>query len=135
MQKLTTDFLLHFLLQNLKQFRSYEVLEFKKDTMQMHCAENLNQIFPEMKLRGLSPNFYIQLSVRDLNISMIGPRTIQQNRLNNCGNINRSQIQECRNWERGRTVSFLGMFVSNFRYSAYAASYHLSSPITKHLPG
>ncbi len=79
MQKLTTDFLLHFLLhfllQNLKQFRSYEVLEFKKDTMQMHCAENLNQIFPEMKLRGLSPNFYIHVSVSDLYILPIGPQT------------------------------------------------------------
>ena len=24
---------------------------------------------------------------------------------------------ECKNWERGRSVSFLGIFVSNFRYS------------------
>ena len=24
------------------------------------------------------------------------------------------------NWERGRAVSFLGIFVSNFRYSAFA---------------
>ncbi len=24
-----------------------------------HCTENLKQIFPEMKLRGLSPSFYI----------------------------------------------------------------------------
>ncbi len=30
--------------------------------------------------------------------------------------INRSQIHECRNWERGRAVSFLGIFVSNFQY-------------------
>jgi hypothetical protein len=29
----------------------------------------------------------------------------------------RSQLHECRNWERGRAVSFLGIFVSNFRYS------------------
>ncbi len=32
--------------------------------------------------------------------------------------INRSQIHECRNWEQGRAVSFLGLFVSNFRCSA-----------------
>jgi hypothetical protein len=36
--------------------------------------------------------------------------------------INRSQIHECRNWKRGcalrRAVSFLGIFVLNFRYSA-----------------
>ncbi len=34
--------------------------------------------------------------------------------------INRSQTVECRNWERGRPVSFLGIFVSNFRNSAFA---------------
>jgi hypothetical protein len=32
--------------------------------------------------------------------------------------IIRSQIHERRNWERSRTVSFLGIFVSNFWYSA-----------------
>ncbi len=70
MQKLTTD----FLLQNLKQFRSWgnEVLEFEKDTMQMHCTENLNQIFLEMKLRGPAPNFYIHVSASDLYIPTIG---------------------------------------------------------------
>ncbi len=31
--------------------------------------------------------------------------------------LNRSQIHECRNWWRGRAVSFLGVYVSNFRYS------------------
>ncbi len=34
--------------------------------------------------------------------------------------INWSQTQECRNWKRGRAVSFIGIFVSNFRYSAFA---------------
>ncbi len=40
----------------------------------MHCTENLKQIFPEMKLRGLVPNFYVHVSVSDLYISMIGPQ-------------------------------------------------------------
>ncbi len=31
--------------------------------------------------------------------------------------MNRSKIHECRNWERGHVVSFLGIFVSNFRCS------------------
>ncbi len=31
---------------------------------------------------------------------------------------NCSQIHECGNWERGRAVSFLGVHVLNFRYSA-----------------
>jgi hypothetical protein len=34
--------------------------------------------------------------------------------------INRWQIHEWRNWERGRAVSFLGIFVSNFLYSVFA---------------
>jgi hypothetical protein len=34
--------------------------------------------------------------------------------------VNRSQIHECGNWERGRADSFLGIFVSNFRYGAIA---------------
>ncbi len=34
--------------------------------------------------------------------------------------VNRSQIHECRNWKRGRAVSFMGIFVSNFWYSALA---------------
>ncbi len=36
------------------------------------------------------------------------------------GNLNCSQIHKCSNWERGRAVSFLGIFVSSFRYSAFA---------------
>ncbi len=31
--------------------------------------------------------------------------------------MNRSQIHECRNWERGRAVSFLRIYKSDFRYS------------------
>jgi hypothetical protein len=34
--------------------------------------------------------------------------------------VNPSQIHECRNWERGSAVSFLGIFVSNFQYSVFA---------------
>ncbi len=29
-------------------------------------------------------------------------------------------IHECRNWKRGRAVSFLGIFVSNFWYTVFA---------------
>ncbi len=38
--------------------------------------------------------------------------------------INRSQRHECRNLERGRAVSCLGIFVLNFQYSVFAV-YHL----------
>ncbi len=37
--------------------------------------------------------------------------------------INRSQIHARINWERGRAVSFLGIYVSNFQYSV---SYELT---------
>jgi hypothetical protein len=42
--------------------------------LQMQCTENSKQIFPEMKLRGLVPNFYIHVSVSDLYIPTIGPQ-------------------------------------------------------------
>jgi len=42
----------------------------------LHCTENLKQIFSELKLRGLVPNFYIHVSVSDLYILMIGPHIL-----------------------------------------------------------
>ncbi len=38
----------------------------------MQCTENLKHIFPEMKLRGLVPSFYIHVSGSDLHIPTIG---------------------------------------------------------------
>ncbi len=60
-----------------------------------------------MKQRGFIPNFHINLSVGDLHISRIGPPIfLQQTRQNQSGEyVNRSQIHECRNWERGWSVS------------------------------
>jgi hypothetical protein len=37
-----------------------------------HCKEDSKHIFPEIKLRGLVPNFHIHTSVSDLYISPIG---------------------------------------------------------------
>jgi hypothetical protein len=49
-------------------------------TLQRHYAENSKQIFPEMKLRGVSPRFYIHVSVSDLYITTIGlPILLQEN--------------------------------------------------------
>ncbi len=36
--------------------------------------------------------------------------------------INRSQKHECRNWDLGRAVPFLGIFVSNFRYCVFGSA-------------
>ncbi len=40
-------------------------------TLQTHRTENSKQIFPEMKLRGLVPNFHINVPVSDLYIPTI----------------------------------------------------------------
>jgi hypothetical protein len=37
----------------------------------LHCSKNLKQIFPEMKLFGLVPNFYIHVSESDFYIPSI----------------------------------------------------------------
>jgi hypothetical protein len=58
-----------------------------------------------MKLLGLVPNFYIHVSVSDLYIPTISPPIL---------------LYCVRNWERGRAVFFLGIFVSNLRYSTFA---------------
>ncbi len=77
---------------------------FKKSSC-LHCKQNPIYVFPLMKLRGLS---------FPISTFMYLWTTWEY--------INRSQIHECRNWERGHAVSFLGIFVSNFRYSACLCS-------------
>ncbi len=92
----------------------------KGTALQLHYTENSKQIFLEMKLYGLVPNFYIHMCERFVYSHDRSANAIQQNRQTDRGNIhiNCSQIHECRNWKRGRAVSFMGIFVSNFRYSA-----------------
>jgi hypothetical protein len=41
-------------------------------TLQRHNTENLEQIFPEKAMRGLSPNFHIHVSVSNLYIPTVG---------------------------------------------------------------
>jgi hypothetical protein len=41
-------------------------------TLQRHNTENSKQVFPEEELRGLSPNFYIHVSLSNLYIPTIG---------------------------------------------------------------
>jgi len=57
-------------------------------SLQRQYTENLKQIFPEMKLRGLSPNSYIHFSVRDFYIPRIDlPILMQENKWTGRGNI------------------------------------------------
>ncbi len=54
----------------------------------VHCNENPIYVFPEKELRGLSPNFRINVSVSDLYIPRISPHIfLQQNRQINHGKI------------------------------------------------
>jgi hypothetical protein len=56
--------------------------------LQVHCTESPINVFPEIKLRGLVPNSYIHVSVRDLYIPRIGlPIWLQQNRQTHPWNI------------------------------------------------
>jgi hypothetical protein len=86
-------------------------------TLAAHCTENSKQIFPEIKERGLVPNFCIHVSVNNLYIPPISRFIYSHDRSDYFvvwEYINRSQIHECRNWVRGHAVSFPGIFVSNF---------------------
>jgi hypothetical protein len=87
----------------------------------VHCNKNPIYVFLFWELRGLSPNFHIQVSVSDLYIPMIGPH-ISCSRIGIwvLGINNRSQTHECGNWDCGREIPFLGIFVSNFRYGFFA---------------
>ncbi len=81
------------------------ILQFKEDPI---------YVFPEMKLCFHVPIFHIHVSVTDLYIPTIAPPFLHQNRRTNRGNINPLQKLECGSRERGRKVSFPGIFVSKF---------------------
>jgi hypothetical protein len=54
----------------------------------LHCKENSNYVFLFWELRGLSPNFHINVSVSHMYIPRIGPHiSLQQNRQTDPGNI------------------------------------------------
>jgi hypothetical protein len=59
---------------------SYQVA-FLSNNNKLHCTENLIYVFLFCELSGLSPNFYIHVSVNDLCIPRIGPHIfLHQNR-------------------------------------------------------
>jgi hypothetical protein len=94
----------------------------------IHCKENSNDVFPEIKLRGLVPNFHIYTSVIYLCILRIYLHVLlQPNRQTNHGNIcickSLTEI-----WTEGRAVSFMGIFFSDFWYMCEKHKLFLPSP-------
>jgi hypothetical protein len=76
----------------------------------VHCKENPIYVFLSWELRSLSTNFHIHVSVSDLYFPRIGPHI-------SCGRIDRSLTDKWK-WKLGLWPhnSFMGIFVSNFRY-------------------
>jgi hypothetical protein len=104
----------------MKNRVNYTLFDFLEMQGALHRNFNLC-IFPEKELHGLSPNFPIHVSMRNLYIPTFGPPIVlQQNRQTDQGYINRSQKHECRNRDCSRAVPFLGLFVSNFLYCVFA---------------
>jgi hypothetical protein len=59
------------------------------DVVHVHCKENPIYVFLFWELRGLSPNFHIDVSVSDLYTPRIGPHiSLKQNGQTYPGNAN-----------------------------------------------
>jgi hypothetical protein len=72
------------------------------------------------ELRGLSPNSHIHVSVSDLYIPRIGPHISCSRKGRSIMGLYKSLTDTCGNWDFGRAMPFLGIFVSNFRYWFFA---------------
>ncbi len=88
----------------------------------LHCKENPIHVVLFWELRGISSSFHIHVSVSDLCIPRIGPHIscsrIGRSILGIC--INYFQTHDCGNWDFGRAIPFLGIFVSKFWYQFFA---------------
>ncbi len=85
-----------------------------------YTAKKTIYVFPETKLQCPVPNFHIHVSVNDLYSPNISPSTLlQQSRWTDRGNIYIADRHECRNLERGRAVSFLGLHKSDLLWCVY----------------
>ncbi len=78
----------------------------------MHCKEISIYVFLKKELRGLSPNFQFHVSVRYLCIPTFGPAAEYADQPWKF--INHTQKHESRNWDCGRAVPFLEIYVWNF---------------------
>ncbi len=88
-----------------------------QNALQRRNTKNLNQMFPEKELLGLSPNIHIHVSVSHLYISIGMPVLLQENTWTDPGNIqyNHSLTHESGNWDWGREIPVLGIHKWDFR--------------------
>jgi hypothetical protein len=79
-----------------------------------------------MKLRGLVPKFHIHVSASVYifirSVAYFATKYVDRS----WEYVNRSQIHECGNWERGRAVSFLEIDKSDLVGSVYIGELQLS---------
>jgi hypothetical protein len=103
-----------------------ETRSFFLSSFFLHCNENPIYVFPFWKLRGPQSQFsHSCVCERFIYPQDQSTYFLQQNRQNN-----RSQTHECGNWNCGRAMSLLGIFVSNFRYWFFAVCSPLPSAET-----
>jgi hypothetical protein len=103
---------------SLNLYENASTAEREVDVISVHCNENPIYVFLDWELRDLSLNFHTLVSVSDLYIPRISPHI-------SCyfdgGNILINYIHmNMENWDCARTIPFLGIFVSNFRYWFFA---------------
>ncbi len=87
-----------------------------------HCNENPIYVFPEQELCAASVPISTFMCLWGIYIFQLSVCLFCCRKI--CGPIlgikNRSQTHECRNWDWGRAIPFLGIYVSNFRYCVFA---------------
>jgi hypothetical protein len=87
-----------------------------------YTLQRKSHVFLFLELCGLSHNFHIHVFVSDLYISSICPHIFCSRTARSIVGIYKShtQTRECGNWDCGRAIPFLRIFVSNFQYWFFA---------------
>jgi hypothetical protein len=62
----------------LQTFLSIYIGMYSLERILVYCKEDPIYVFPEIKLHGSVPNFYIHVSLSDLYIPKTGPPILQQ---------------------------------------------------------
>ncbi len=100
-------------------FSDEDTVDYVYSVSSLHCKENLIYVLRGKKLRSLSPSFRDRfIYSHDRSACSAAGKYVDWS----WEYINRSQKDECRMWDWGRAVSFLGISVSIFRYTVCLCS-------------